>query len=389
MALLAHIIALRPTPAQVRLFRKAAGCARLAYHWALDHWNSECRAGRKPTWMSLQKTFTARRPRFKAKRREQPSFKTGKVRFVDGYVILPVIGAIRSTEPLRWAGRVVSSTVREDADQWTVSVLCDVPEEQAEPIPPAPPTTAVIGIDLGLHAFATCSDGRKILAPKPLRLYGKRLKRASRRLSRRHRGSRRREKARRRVARLHRRIRHIRSAFLHPLTTSLVRENQTLVIEDLHIRGMLTNHRLARANSDAGWHEIRRQLVYKAVRYRRTVLAAPAFYPSSKRCSHCGSHHPTLTLADRIYDCCACGMRRDRDINAAVNLASVSTPAHGGIDAREEPTALVVAGCLQDQPARRSVNSARSHKERKKSTRIIGLIPGLWCVRTSLTVLVG
>jgi putative transposase len=414
MALLAHISALRPTPAQVRLFRKAAGCARLAYHWALDHWNSEYRAGRKPTWMSLQKTFTARiddefpflrevpssaygqpfrhlyqafqryfagtarRPRFKAKRREQPSFKAGKVRFADGHVILPVIGAIRSTEPLRWAGRVVSSTVREDADQWTVAVLCGVPEEQAEPIPPAPPTpptTAVIGIDLGLHAFATCSDGRKILAPKPLRLYGKRLKRASRQMSRRHKGSRRREKARRRVARLHRRIRHIRSAFLHPLTTSLVRENQTLVIEDLHIRGMLTNHRLARAISDAGWHEFRRQLVYKAVRYRRTALAAPAFYPSSKRCSHCGSHHPTLTLADRVYDGCACGMRRDRNINAAVNLASVSTPAHGGIDARGEPTAGL---------GRMSAGSNSSSKREfcafpqgaKKSTRIIGLIPG-------------
>jgi putative transposase len=319
---------------------------------------------------------TARWPRFKAKHRDQPSFKAGKVRFSDGHVILPVIGAVRSTESLCWAGRVVSSTVRADADRWTVTVLCDIPGEEAKPLPQPPPTTAVVGIDLGLHAFATCSDGRQVLAPKPLRLYAKRLARASRRMSRRQKGSRRREEARRRVARLHRRIRHIRGAFLHRLSTTIVRENQTLVVEDLHIRGMLKNHRLARAISDAGWHEFRRQLIYKSVRYGRTLLAAPAFYPSSKRCSHCGSIHPALTLADRVYDCRVCGNRMDRDVNAALNLARLSTPAHGGIDARGEPKALVLAGCLPVQPARRSVNSGVPLRS-EKTTRNIGPIPGL------------
>ncbi len=397
MPLLAHVIALRPTPAQVTLFLKAAGCARLAYNWGLERWCREYQSGGKPNWMALQKAFvasidaefpfmrevpsfaysqpfrhlhqafqrffagTARRPRFKSKHRDQPSFKAGKVRFCDRHIILPVIGAVRSTEALRWAGRVVSSTVRADADRWTITILCEVAEEAGAP-PPTPPTTAVLGIDLGLRAFASCSDGSQFVAPRPLRCYAKRLRRASRRLSRRQAGSRRRQAARRRVARLHRRIRHIRSAFLHPLSTSIVRDNQTIVIEDLHIRGMLKNHHLARAISDAGWHEFRRQLMYKCVRYRRTLLAAHVFYPSSKLCCQCGNHNPALTLADTIYDCNVCGNRMDRDINAAKNL---STLAHRGIDARGELSALVLAGCLPDQPARRSVNPGARRRAEK------------------------
>jgi putative transposase len=160
---------------------------------------------------------------------------------------------------------------------------------------------------VGLSAFATCSDGRQFQAPRPLRCHAKRLRRASRCLSRHQAASKRRQTARRRVARLHRRMRNIRSAFLHPLSTSIVRDNQTIVIEDLHIGGMLKNHHLGRAISDAGWYEFRRQLTYKCQRYGRTLLAANCFYPSSKLCCQCGSHNPTLTLADHVYECTVCG----------------------------------------------------------------------------------
>jgi putative transposase len=243
---------------------------------------------------------------------------------------------VRSCEALRWAGRVVSSTVHAEADRWTISVLCEVTEEVAAPVPAGAPTTAVVAIDLGLRTFATCSDGRRYETPKPLRRYEKRLTRAARRLSRRQPGSHRRHKARMRVARLHRRIRHIRRSFLHTLSTSIVRDNHTLVVEDLRNRTMLKNHRLARAISDAGWSEFRRQLIYTCQRYRRTLLVAHGFYPSSTRCSQCGNHHPTLTLADRVYDCTVCGNRMDRDLNAAMN---VSTLALRGIDARGELSA--------------------------------------------------
>jgi putative transposase len=405
MPLLAHVIALRPTPAQVTLFRKAAGCARLAYNWGLEQWWREYRSGGKPNWMALQKAFVAcidaefpfmrevpssayaqpfrhlnqgfqhfyagkaRKPRFKSKHRDPPSFKAGKVRFCDQYIILPVIGAVRSTEALRWSGRVVSSTVRADADRWTISILCEVDEEEAQPAVPGAPTTAVLGIDLGLRAFATCSDGRQFRSPRPLRCHAKRLRRAARRLSRRQAGSRRRQVARRLVARLHRRIRHIRSAFLHPLSTSLVRDNQTLVVEDLNIDGMLKNHHLARAISDAGWYEFKRQLTYKCVRYGRTLLAANGFYPSSKLCCQCGSHNPALTLNDRVYDCPVCGNHMDRDINAARNL---HTLAHRGIDARGELTALVLAGCLPVQPARRSVNPGARQRAKNDPAELSG-----------------
>ena len=403
MRLLAHVIALRPTPAQITLFKKAAGCARLAYNWGLAQWNSQHAAGEKPNWMTLQKSFvsridaefpfmrevpssaysqpfrhlhqafqrffdkTGRRPRFKSKRRETPSFKAGKVRFSPGHVILPVIGAVRSCEALRWAGRVVSSTVRADADGWTISVLCEVPEEVAAPATPGAPSTSVVGIDLGLSTFATCSTGQRYDAPKPLRRYAKRMSRAARRLSRRQPGSHRRWKARVRVARLHRRIRRIRSAFLHKCSTTIVRENQTLVIEDLSVQNMLGNHRLARAISDAGWSEFRRQLVYKSVRYQRTLLVAHGFYPSSKLCSQCGNHKPSLTLADRVYACTICGNHMDRDLNAAINL---NTLVQRGIDARGELSALVSVGCLPDQPARRSVNRGAPKRVKKDQTGI-------------------
>ncbi len=270
MPLLAHVIALRPTSAQVTLFPSRPPAAPVwptIGAWSGGAGNISLAGNRN--WMALQKAFVAsidaefpfmrevpfvrllpaipaspsglpallRRtacagPRFKSKPRDQPSLKAGKERFCDRHIILPVIGAARSTEALRCAGRVVSSKVRADADRWTISILCEVAEEAGRRHR-LKPTTAVVGIDLGLRAFATCSDGRQFVAPRPLRCYAKRLRRRLlRRLSRRQHGSRRRKAARRRVARLHRRIRHIRSAFLHPLSTSIVRDNQTIVIED-------------------------------------------------------------------------------------------------------------------------------------------------------------
>ena len=134
------------------------------------------------------------------------------------------------------------------------------------------------------------------------------------------------------------------------------------MIEDPHIRGMLKNHTLARAISDAGWSEFRRQLIYKCVRYGRTPLVTNGFYPSSKRCSLCGNDQLTRTLAERIYDCDVCGNRMDRELNAARNLHAL---AWRGIDARGEHQALVSAGCLQDHPARRSVNPGARKRVKK------------------------
>jgi putative transposase len=143
-------------------------------------------------------------------------------------------------------------------------------------------------------------------------------------------------KGARRLARLYARIARVRADFTHKLTTRLCRENQAVAIEDLHVKGMLTNARLARSIADVGFHEIRRQLQYKARRYGTVIVLADRWFPSSKLCSTCGQKNGTLALAERAW-ICSCGSWHDRDINAAINLQRLAT---GALAAR---TALPVA----------------------------------------------
>jgi putative transposase len=119
----------------------------------------------------------------------------------------------------------------------------------------------------------------------------------------------------------------VRADFIHKLTTRLCRENQAVVIEDLNVSGMLANGRLARAIADVGFHEIRRQLAYKAARYGTTVVLADCWYPSSKLCSSCGTRHGALALGERAWTCDGCGAHHDRDVNAAINLQRLATGA--------------------------------------------------------------
>ena len=176
-------------------------------------------------------------------------------------------------------------------------------------------------------------------------------------MSRCQRGSARRARARTRLARLHRRIRHIRQSFLHSVTTRIVQTHGTIVIEDLHVAGMIKNHCLARAISDVGWGEFRRQLVYKCARYGRHLLLAPRFYPSSKQCSGCGAVKAELPLKLRIYRCESCGLDMDRDLNAARNLALLSTVVETGIHARGEPIQVTLPGNRLHDQVRLTENS--------------------------------
>lgn len=138
------------------------------------------------------------------------------------------------------------------------------------------------------------------------------------------------------TGRLHARITRVRADFTHKLTTRLCRENQAVALEDLHVKGMLANAHLARSIADVGFHEIRRQLQYKARRYGTVIVLADRWYPSSKLCSACGRKNGTLALAERAWTC-SCGVRHDRDIKAAINLQRLAT---GALAAR---TALPVA----------------------------------------------
>ncbi|MFD8147670.1 RNA-guided endonuclease InsQ/TnpB family protein [Streptomyces sp. NPDC059708] len=259
-------------------------------------------------------------PRFKSKRKSRASaeYTRSAFRYADGKLTLA-----KMAEPLHvvWSrplpDDVEPSTVtvsRDSTGRWSVSLLCeDTPAS-------LPSTTAAIGIDLGLTALATLSTGEKITNPRREREERARLVRAQRALSRKEKGSNNRAKARTRVARIHARIADRRKDFLHKLTTRLVRENQTLVIEDLAVRNMIKNRKLARAVNDAAWHELRIMLEYKAAWYGRELITVGRWFPSTHLCSACGAIAAKMPLSVREWTCENCGTTHDRDGNAAVNL---------------------------------------------------------------------
>ncbi|MCX5377625.1 RNA-guided endonuclease TnpB family protein [Streptomyces sp. NBC_00091] len=259
-------------------------------------------------------------PRFKSKRKSRASaeYTRSAFRYADGRLRLA-----RMTEPLDvvWSRPlptgVAPSTVtvsRDSVGRWFVSLLCeDTPT-------PMPASTNAVGIDMGLTSLVTLSTGEKVANPRHERRDRERLVRAQRALARKEKGSRNRAKARTLVARIHARIADRRRDHLHKLTTRLVRENQTLVIEDLTVRNMLKNHKLARAISDAGWHELRRMLEYKTAWYGRTLIIVDRWFPSTRLCSVCGVIAEALSLDVREWTCEGCGTTHDRDGNAAVNL---------------------------------------------------------------------
>jgi putative transposase len=259
----------------------------------------------------------AKYPSFKSKRRSRPSatFTTSGFRYRDGRVWLAKMTApldIRWSRPLPEGAEPSTVTVsRDGAGRWHISILCECP------VDPHGPSAAVVGIDAGITSLVTLSTGEKVTNPRHERADRKRLALAQRRLSRKAKGSANRAKARVKAARVHARIADRRQDFLHKLSTRIIRENQTVIIEDLSVRNMVRNHSLARAISDASWSELRRQLEYKADWYRRTVIAIDRFYPSSKTCSGCGHLAAGMPLNIREWVCTACGAVHDRDVNAA------------------------------------------------------------------------
>jgi len=196
-----------------------------------------------------------------------------------------------------------------------------------EAVQPLPTTASEVGVDLGLTHLAALSTGEKVPNAKYLRRVERRLAHAQRTLSRKRKGSRNRAKARCKVARLHARIADQRRDGHHKLTTRIIRENQAVCVESLAVKNMVRNRKLAKAISDAGWGEIRRQLTYKAAWYGRTLVTIDRWFPSSKTCSTCGHVLDSLSPDVREWTCPACGMVHDRDINAAQNILAVGRTA--------------------------------------------------------------
>jgi len=352
---LSHKIALDPTVKQEQYFRRAAGIARFVWNWALAQWKERYEHGEKPNALHLKKLWNERKgkeypwvyevhkdvnqqpftnlqkafqrffkgesghPQFKKKGVHDSFYVSNDKLKVDAMRLsIPRLGWVKMREELRFTGKVLGATVSREADRWFVSLQVDVGDHYTR----TRTGDGIVGVDLGVTTLATLSTGEKIESPKPLKRLLERLKTAQRRVSRKVKGSHNRRKAVQRLARLHRRIKNTRHDVLHKFTSKLTSENQVVAIEDLHVRGMMANHTLAQAVSDMGCHEFRAQLAYKAQLTGAQVVVVDRWFPSSKTCSQCGAYHEGLTLATRTMRC-DCGLERDRDHNAAINLARV------------------------------------------------------------------
>lgn len=271
-------------------------------------------------------------PSFKHKHGHQSAeYTTSSFRFVDDTLTLAKMDhllRIRWSCPLPRDAKPSTVTVSRDrTGRYFISLLV------TDEIDALPKTDAVVGIDLGITSLVTLSTGEKIGNPRHLTSDTKRHRTAKRLLSRKQKGSKGREKARLRLARAEARIADKRRDFTHKLTTRLVRENQTICCESLRVKNIVRNHSLAKHISDAGWGELVRQLEYKAGWYGRTFVAIDRWYPSSKRCAHCGHVVSSLPLDIRYRDCPECGSRHDRDVNAAINIAAAGLAVFAGGEA--------------------------------------------------------
>ncbi|MEO3859015.1 RNA-guided endonuclease TnpB family protein [Acrocarpospora sp. B8E8] len=256
--------------------------------------------------------FKSRRDRRQAARFTRTAFRLPG----DGTLYLAKIGKIE----VRWSRELPAvpssvTVVQDAAGRCFASFVIEV-EDAGQVLPEA---EAEIGIDLGLTHYAVLSDGTKIANPRWLRRRAKRLARLQRALSRKRKGSKNREKARIAVARQHAKVSDARRDFLHQTSTSIIRENQTVAIEDLAVRG-LARGRLAKSVNDASWGAFRALLGGKAARYGRTVIAVGRWFPSSRLCPCCGWRNGTVPLRVREWDCPSCGEHHDRDLVAALNI---------------------------------------------------------------------
>ncbi|MFD4140950.1 RNA-guided endonuclease InsQ/TnpB family protein [Streptomyces sp. NPDC058572] len=268
----------------------------------------------------------AKYPRYKSRKKSRASaeYTRSAFKWRDGQLTLAKMAEpldIRWSRSLPQGAEPTTVTVsRDSAGRWFVSLLCE------DTITPAPATDAAVGLDAGITSLVTLSTGEKVANPKHERRDRTRLAKAQRELSRKAKGSANREKARLRVAKVHTRIADRRRDFLHKLSTRLVRENQTVVIEDLTVRNLLKNGKLARAISDAAWTDLRLMLEYKCAWYGRELVVIDRWFPSSKLCGACGTVREKLPLNVRDWTC-DCGTVHDRDVNAARNILAAGLAA--------------------------------------------------------------
>ncbi|MFI0485811.1 RNA-guided endonuclease InsQ/TnpB family protein [Actinomadura sp. 9N215] len=382
-----------PTDEQAAELARTFGCVRLVYNRALEErtraWYAERRrvsyvesSAALTAWKRteelaflgevssvplqqalrhLQAAFTnffaqrAKYPRFKARKRSRDSAEYTRSAFTwrDGCLTLAKMSLplnIVWSRPLPQGAMPSTVTVsRDGAGRWFCSILC------TDSVPRLDPVDQVVGVDAGVTSLVTLSTGEKVNNPRHERRDRQRLARAQKELARKAMGSANRDQAKARVARIHVRIADRRRDFLHKLSTRLIRDNQTVVIEDLNVRNMVQNHSLARAISDAAWRQLRTMLEYKADWYGRELVVIDRWFPSTKTCSQCGTIAGHMPLDVRGWECGACGAQHDRDTNAARNILAAG---------------LAVSACGADvRPKRRKPGGQSAVKQETQPVR--------------------
>lgn len=345
-----------PSKVQKNLINQTLGCCRFIYNKGLAMRNDAFESGQRVNYSQTSAKLTALKqqaeyaflkevdsialqqslrdldrgfrnffekraghPKYKSKHNHHQSYRTinqgDNIRIVGKYIKLPKLGYVKIKQSME-VGHINNVAVeRTPADKYFVVLNVEFEPEIHDN------NGGEIGIDVGIKEFYSDSNGNKVKNPKFLEKSMRKLIREQRRLSRKRKGSKNRNKQRLRVARVHETITNQRNDFLQKQSTILVRENQTICIEDLNVKGMMRNHKLAKAIASVSWSKFFTMLEYKSIWYGCTVIRVPTMYPSSQTCSFCGYRNPDVkNLSMRNWECPHCHTKHDRDINASINI---------------------------------------------------------------------
>ncbi len=366
--ILAQKIRLYPNDEQAQKLWQSVGTARFVYNWTLARqeenyqnggtfisdnelrkeltqlkktdlvWLSEvsnnvAKQAVKDACLAYKRMFNglAQKPRFKSRKRSKPSFYNDneklKVKFQS--VLIEKVGWIKIKEQIPIEGKYTNPRISHDGKYWYLCV--GVEQEFEQPIL----SNESLGVDVGIKHLAVCSDGtvfKNINKSQTVRKLEKRLRRLQKQVSRKYENNKKGSqfvktknilKLEQQMKLLHRRLKHIRMNHLHQVTNQMVKTKPSqVVMETLNIQGMMKNKHLAKAIQKQGLYELKRQLMYKCQKYGIAFIAADMWFPSSKKCSHCGAVKTRLSLSERTFDCEACHFTIDRDLNAAINLSN-------------------------------------------------------------------